>query len=74
MREKAPSLEREMSPIMPDKLEISDAHLPEASATRKTVFKMRNLKSSDLLSLMVGDLRKLRTTAKSHFGVRVLVL
>ena len=55
LREKAPFLDNEIT-TMPERLEISEALLPEARATKKTVFKVRSLKSSRLLSLMAGDL------------------
>ena len=59
---------------MPDRLEISDALLPDAKAMRNAVLSARYLRSRNLLFLMLGDWRKLRTTATSHLGVNTLAL
>ena len=74
LRQRAPLLVVEMSPLIPDRLVISEALLPEARAIRKTVLKVRCFKSSILFTFIFFDLRKLRTTAKSHFGVSTLSL
>ena len=74
LRERAPFLELEMSPFIPDKLEISNALLPDARATRKTVFKCEELEVKELVVLHVRYLKKLRTTARSHLGLRTLDL
>ena len=74
LRQRDPFLDVEISPFIPERLVISDALLPDARATRKTVLKVRCLRSRNLFTLMFRDLRKLRTTAKSHLGVSTLAL